>query len=143
MNFCACSSTMVSSNSGTAAAAASSSFGGYWNRLPRLVVMVWKPAGSRAGGKAIELVEQSAVGRRQQFPGHGAQKWRRHERGRDQRADELPPGHIGARHQPSHRRRDNATDRRRCGGDDGGGKQWIEEIGIGEQRDEILQREVA
>src|SRR5213080_2711254 len=46
MNFCACSSTMVSSSSGTAAAAASSSFGGYWNRLQILVVMVWKPAGN-------------------------------------------------------------------------------------------------
>ena len=46
MNFCACSSRIVSSSSGTAAAAASSSFGGYWNRLQIFVVMVWKPAGS-------------------------------------------------------------------------------------------------
>ena len=46
MNFCACNSKIVSSNSGTAAAAASSSFGGYWNRLQIFVVMVWKPAGS-------------------------------------------------------------------------------------------------
>src|ERR1700742_1248740 len=46
MNFCACNSSTVTSSSGTAAAAASSSFGGYWNRLQILVVMVWKPAGS-------------------------------------------------------------------------------------------------
>src|ERR1700737_3926870 len=46
MNFCACSSRIVKSNSGIAAAAANSSLGGYWNRLQIFVVMVWKPAGS-------------------------------------------------------------------------------------------------
>ena len=97
---------------------------------------------SDARHQSIELVEQSAVGRRQQFPGDGAEKWRRHERGRDQRADELPPGHVGARHQPPHWRCDRAADRRRRGCDDGGGQQRIEEIGIGEQLDEILQRQV-
>src|ERR1700722_2533198 len=45
-NFCPCNSRMVRINNGTAAAAASSSFGGYWNRLQILVVMVWKPGGS-------------------------------------------------------------------------------------------------
>jgi len=34
---------MFKSSNGTAAAAASSSFGGYWNRLQNLGVMVWKP----------------------------------------------------------------------------------------------------
>ena len=33
-------------SSGSEAAAASSGFGGYWNRLQILVVMVWKPAGN-------------------------------------------------------------------------------------------------
>ena len=57
MNFCACSSRMVSSSSGTAAAAASSSFGGYWNRLQILVVMVWKPAGSaRIAGEPNSVI---------------------------------------------------------------------------------------
>ena len=57
MNFCACSSTIVSSNSGTAAAAASSSFGGYWNRLQIFVVMVWKPAGSaRIAGEPNRVI---------------------------------------------------------------------------------------
>src|SRR5690348_6770086 len=36
----------VRTSSGSDAAAASSYFGGYWNRLQILVVMVWKPAGS-------------------------------------------------------------------------------------------------
>ncbi len=234
MNFCACSSRMVSTSSGTAAAAASSSFGGYWNRLQIFVVMVWKPAGSAriagepnsviacrnaisapatkrrqrqrnrdaprrgpgpaaedggsvlqfarhvvervrhqheherkgvagddendpghridveqmlagldAGHEAIELVEQSAVGRRQQFPGDGAEKRRRHERGRDQRAYERPSRHVGARHQPPHRRRYDAADHGRGGGDGRGGHQRIEKIRIGEQRDEIPQRQAA
>ena len=57
MNFCACSSRMVSSSSGTAAAAASSSFGGYWNRLQIFVVMVWKPAGSaRIAGEPNSVI---------------------------------------------------------------------------------------
>ena len=57
MNFCACSSTIVSSNSGTAAAAASSSFGGYWNRLQIFVVMVWKPAGkARIAGEPNKVM---------------------------------------------------------------------------------------
>ena len=223
MNFCSCNSTIVSSNSGTAAAAASSSFGGYWNRLQILVVMVWKPAGSariagepnsviacrnaisapatsagsakrnrhaprrgpglaaedrgrvlqfarhvvervgdqhehegksvagdheddpgqridveqrigiRAGEDAIELVEQPAVRRRQKFPGDRAEKRRRHEGGRHQRADGLPPRHVRARHQPADRRGDHAADRRGRGGDDRGGEQRIEEIRIGEQ----------
>ncbi len=98
--------------------------------------------GLSPGHQAVKLVEQSAVGRRQQFPGHSTQKRRRHERRRDQRADELPPRHIGARHQPSHRCRDEAADRGGGDGDDRGGQQRIEEIRIGEQRDEILQRRV-
>ena len=98
--------------------------------------------GIRAGQQSKQLVEQAAVRRRQQFPGHRAEKRRRHERRRDQRADELPPGHVGARHQPSHRRCDDAADRSRGGRDDGGGQQRIEEIRIGEQRDEVLQRDM-
>ena len=41
-----------------------------------------------AGDHAVELVEQAAVGRRQQLPGDGAEEGRRHERGRHQRADD-------------------------------------------------------
>ena len=98
--------------------------------------------GFRAGHETKQLVEQAAVGRGQQFPGDGAEKRRRHERGRDQRADELPPGHVGARHQPSHRGGDGAADDGGRDRDDRGGQQRIEEIGIGEQRDEILQGQV-
>src|SRR5215510_14106272 len=46
MALCARSSNTVRISSGSEAAAASSGFGGYWNRLQILVVMVWKPAGS-------------------------------------------------------------------------------------------------
>src|SRR5258707_2129168 len=46
MNFCACSSRIVKSNSGIAAAAANSSLGGYWNRLQIFLVLVWKSAGN-------------------------------------------------------------------------------------------------
>ena len=96
--------------------------------------------GSAPVSIAIELVQQAAVRRRQQFPGDRAEKRRRHERGRHQRADGLPPRHVGARHQPADRRGDHAADHRRRGGDDRGGQQRIEEIRVGEQRDEILQR---
>ena len=48
---------MVMSRSGSEAAAASSGFGGYWNRLQILVVMVWKPAGSaRIAGEPNRVV---------------------------------------------------------------------------------------
>ena len=93
-----------------------------------------------AGEIAIELVQQSAVGRRQQFPGDRAEKRRRHEGSRHQRADGLPSRHVGARHQPADRRGDQAADHGRGGGDDRGRQQRIEEVGVGEQRDEILQR---
>jgi hypothetical protein len=99
--------------------------------------------GSSAGNDAVKLIEQSAVGRRQQFPGNRAEKWRRHKRGRDQRADELPTRHIGARHQPSHGRGDGAADHGGAGRKDRRGQQRVEEVGIGEQRDEVLQRHVA
>ena len=47
----------MSSSSGIAAAAASSYFGGYWNRLQILVVMVWKPAGSaRIAGEPNRVI---------------------------------------------------------------------------------------
>src|SRR5665647_2459398 len=48
---------MVSTSSGSEAAAASSGFGGYWNRLQILVVMVWKPAGSaRIAGEPNSVI---------------------------------------------------------------------------------------
>ena len=99
--------------------------------------------GIRARHDAVQLVEQSAVGRRQQFPGHRAEERRRHERGRNQGADELPPGHVGARHQPSHRCGNSTAEDGGGGCDDRGGGERVEEIRVGEQRDEILQRQVA
>ena len=95
---------------------------------------------SAAGDEAIELIEQSAVRRRQQFPGNRAEEWRRHKGGGDQRADGLPAGHVGARHQPSHGGGDQAADDGRTRRDDRGRQQRIKEVGIGEQRDEVLQR---
>ena len=51
------SSITVSTSSGSDAAAASSGFGGYWNRLQILVVMVWKPAGSaRIAGEPNSVI---------------------------------------------------------------------------------------
>ncbi|MHC2431926.1 hypothetical protein ACVIST_008671 [Bradyrhizobium elkanii] len=96
--------------------------------------------GILAGEQPVELVEQPRIRRRQQFPGDRAEKRRRHERGRHQCANGLPPRHVGARHQPADRRRDDAADQRRRGRDDRGRQQRIEEIGIAEQRDEVLQR---
>ena len=90
----------------------------------------------------IELVEQTAIGRGQEFPGHRAEKGRRDERSRNQRANGLPPRHIGARYQPSHRSGDDGADRGGSRCDNGGRQQRIEEIGIGEQRDEIRQRQM-
>ena len=65
----------------------------------------------RAGDGAEGLVEQPAVGRRQQLPGDGAEKRRGDERGRHQRPHGPAQRHVGARHQPAHRRRDQAADR--------------------------------
>ena len=51
------SSITVRTSSGSDAAAASSGFGGYWNRLQILVVMVWKPAGSaRIAGEPNSVI---------------------------------------------------------------------------------------
>ena len=51
------SSITVRTRSGSEAAAASSGFGGYWNRLQILVVMVWKPAGSaRIAGEPNSVI---------------------------------------------------------------------------------------
>ena len=51
------SSITVRTSSGSEAAAASSGFGGYWNRLQILVVMVWKPAGSaRIAGEPNSVI---------------------------------------------------------------------------------------
>ena len=51
------SSITVRMSSGSEAAAASSGFGGYWNRLQILVVMVWKPAGSaRIAGEPNSVI---------------------------------------------------------------------------------------
>ncbi len=97
----------------------------------------------RTAQVAIELVQQPAVGRGQQFPGYRAEERRCHERGRHQRADGLAPRHVGARHQPADRRCNQAADHRRRGGDDRGRQQRIEKIRIGEQLDEILQRRVS
>ena len=47
----------MSTSSGSEAAAASSGFGGYWNRLQILVVMVWKPAGiARIAGEPNSVI---------------------------------------------------------------------------------------
>src|ERR1700719_1598656 len=54
MNFCACSSRIVKSNSGIAAAAANSSLGGYWNRLQDFGVMVGEAARPRRDRRRAE-----------------------------------------------------------------------------------------
>jgi hypothetical protein len=95
-----------------------------------------------AGQEAKELVEESAVRRGQQFPGDGAEERRRDEGGGDERANELAARHVRARHQPSHRCGNQAADDGGAGRDDRGRQQRIEEVGIGEQRDEVLQRHV-
>ena len=64
----------------------------------------------RAGQRAVELVEQAGVRRRQQLPGDGAEERRRHERGRHQEPHGAAERHVGARHQPAHRRRHRAAD---------------------------------
>ena len=52
----------VSTSSGSAAAAASSSFGGYWNKLQILVVMVLKPAGKRAVEAFLDTLRLFGLG---------------------------------------------------------------------------------
>ena len=96
-----------------------------------------------AGGRAIELVEEAAVGRGQQLPGDGAEERRRHERGHHQHADGAAEGNVAARHDPAHGRGDEAADEADRGGDDERGRERLEEHRIGEERDEIGQRDVA
>ena len=93
--------------------------------------------------RPVELVQQPAIGRRQQLPGDGAEERRRHERGHHQNAHSAPQRHVGAGHDPSHRRGHQAADdadrrgnRQRC-------QQRVDECGIGEQRMEVGERRVA
>ena len=75
------SSITVRISSGSEAAAASSGFGGYWNRLQILVVMVWKPAGSaRIAGEPNSVI---ACRKRDQRAG---QDRRQHQRNGDRAA---------------------------------------------------------
>ena len=48
--------------------------------------------------------------------------------------------HVGARHQPAQRRRDQAADRAHRDGDDQRRDQRVDEARIGEQRDEVAER---
>ena len=84
----------------------------------------------RAGQVAEELIEQPAVRRRQQFPGDGAEKGRRHERRRHQQPYGAAQRHVGARHQPAHGRGDSAADERGQRGELEGGEQRIEIGGV-------------
>ena len=96
-----------------------------------------------ADGAAIELVEQPRVRRGEQFPGDRAEERRRDERGGHQRADGAAQRHVGARHQPAHRRCDHAADDGGRGRKDDGGDERVEEGRIGDKAGEVVERETA
>ena len=97
----------------------------------------------RAGDFAKQLVEQPAVGRGQQLPGDGAEERRGDERRRHQDAHGAAQRHVGARHQPAHRRRHHAADQCRQGRERKGGEQRIEIGGVRHQPVEIADGERA
>ena len=97
----------------------------------------------RAGDDPVELVEKPAVRRGEDFPGHRAEERRRHERCRHQRADGARHRHVGARHQPAHRRRDDAAREAGRDRDDESGHQRIDKLRLAEQRAELIERERA
>ena len=92
-----------------------------------------------AGRRPVDLVEQPAVRRRQQLPGNRAEKGRRHERSRDQRAHGAAQRHIRARDEPTHGRGEGAADDARAGRQDERRRQRIEECGIGDESLEIVE----
>jgi hypothetical protein len=96
-----------------------------------------------AGDGAERLVEKATVRCRQQLPGDRAEEGRRDERRGDQRAHRAAQRHVGAGNEPTHRRCDDAADRRRAHGQDQGRDQWIEEDRVGDEQGEIAEREAA
>ncbi len=99
--------------------------------------------GIEAEEPLIPLVQQAAVGRRQDLPGDGAEEGRGDEGGHHQQADQPVAGHVGARHQPGERRRDHAAGRRHARGDAERRHERRDEGALAGEAGEIRQRQRA
>ncbi len=95
--------------------------------------------GIEAEEGAIPLVQEAAVGGREDLPGDRAEEGRRHERGHDEEAHEAMAGHVGPRHQPGERRGDEAGERRNAERDGNGREERADEAAVGGEAREIHQ----
>ena len=96
-----------------------------------------------ADGAAVKLVDQAGIRRGEQFPGDCAEEWRRDEGGGHKRADRPAQRHVGAGHQPAHRRSDEAADHRGRGRENDGGDERLAEGGIGDKAGEVVEGQPA